>query len=70
MLVPEHMKLNQKEKKDVFDNYGVTFDHLPKILASDPGIAHLNAKAGDIIKIKRKSKTAGEAVFYRGVAGE
>ena len=43
---------------------------LPKIRKDDPAIAKLNADANDVIKILRKSPTAGEAVFYRGVANE
>ena len=40
---------------------------LPKISKKDPAIKELNVKVRDVIKIIRKSPTAGEAVFYRGV---
>lgn len=70
MFVPEHTKLSPAEKKDILDTYGVSFKHLPKILVSDPAIANLNAKTGDVIKIVRKSKTAGSSIFYRGVVNE
>ena len=40
---------------------------LPKIKKDDLAIAHLGAKQGDVIKIIRKSSTAGEVFFYRGV---
>lgn len=66
-FVPEHTKLNQTEKKELLDKYGISIKHLPRITPSDPAIAHLNAKQGDVIKITRKSKTAGESFFYRGV---
>ena len=69
-FVPEHTKLNQTEKKDVLEKYGISVKHLPKIQITDPAIAHLNAKQGDVIKIARRSKTAGESIFYRGVVNE
>lgn len=70
MFVPEHIKLSPNEKKDLLDAYGVSFKHLPKILTTDPAIAHLSVKPGDVIKIIRKSSTSGESVFYRGVDNE
>ena len=69
-FVPEHKKLNQKETKDLFDKYGINFGNLPKILITDPAIEHLGVKQGDVIQIKRKSDTAGETIFYRGVVNE
>ena len=66
-LVPEHSKLNDKEKKDLLEKYHISLKELPKINKKDVAIAHLNAKEGDVIKITRDSKTAGEAIFYRGV---
>ena len=66
-LVPEHTKLSDKEAKDLMKTYNVSLRELPKILISDPAIKHLNVKEGDVIKIKRTSRTAGEIYFYRGV---
>jgi DNA-directed RNA polymerase subunit H len=40
---------------------------MPVILAKDPAISHLNAKPGDLIRIRRKSPTGGESIFYRVV---
>lgn len=67
ILVPQHIKISEKEKKKLFEKYGVSLKELPKILIDDPAIAKLNVKPGDVIKVIRKSPTAGEAVFYRGV---
>jgi len=47
--------------------YGVRPQQLPYILVSDPVVKEIGAKPGDIIEIKRKSPTAGEAVYYRVV---
>ncbi len=69
-LVPEHIKLSEKEKEDLFKIYKITIKELPKIYVDDPAIRHLDVKANDIIKIIRKSPTAGQSVFYRGVIDE
>ncbi len=66
-LTPKHSKLGEKEKEALFKRYNITLNELPKILKEDPAIQSLGAKPGDVIKIIRKSPTAGEAVFYRGV---
>ena len=70
IFVPEHKKLNQKEAKEVLDKFGIHFGNLPKILITDPAISNLGVKQGDIIQIKRKSDTAGDTIFYRGVVNE
>lgn len=67
ILVPEHIKLNEKEKKELLEKYRISLKELPKIKKNDQAIDHLDAKEGDIIKIIRKSPTAGESIFYRGV---
>ena len=69
-LIPEHSKLSDKEVKELLKSYNINMKELPKILVSDPAIAHLNAKEGDVIKITRMSRTAGEVTFYRGVVKE
>jgi len=67
VLVPEHAKLNEKEVKELLENYHISLKELPKIKKKDAAIAHLNVKEGDVVKIIRKSETSGEAVFFRGV---
>jgi len=67
ILIPKHTKLGEKEKKDLLKKYNISLKELPKILKDDPAIASLNVKPGDVIKVIRKSPTAGEAIFYRGV---
>jgi DNA-directed RNA polymerase subunit H len=69
-LVPEHSKLSEKDAKDLLKKYSLTIREIPKILLTDPAIAHLDVKEGDVIKIKRNSRTAGETVFFRGVIKE
>lgn len=66
-FVPEHTKLSEKEAISLLKNLSISMRELPKILITDPAISHLDVKVGDIIKITRKSLTAGESIFYRGV---
>ncbi len=66
-LVPKHVKLSEKEKKQVLEQYNISINELPKIAASDPAVKDLNPKTGDVVKIVRISKTAGETIYYRGV---
>ena len=70
ILVPEHTKITEKEKEELFKYHNVTIKELPKILISDPAIRHLDVKENDVIKITRKSLTAGTAEFYRGVIND
>ena len=67
IFVPKHTIISDREKTQLFKTYCITLRELPKIYSDDPAIKHLKAKAGDVIKIVRKSPTAGETVYYRGV---
>jgi DNA-directed RNA polymerase subunit H len=40
---------------------------MPKIRSNDAAIKGLEAKKGDMIKVIRKTKTAGTSEFYRVV---
>ena len=66
-LVPKHTLLNEKEKEELMNSYKITLRQLPRILDSDPQVSILNGKAGDVVKIVRKSQTAGQTVYYRVV---
>ncbi len=68
-LVPKHAKLSEKETKELFEKYAIDLPNLPRIFKTDPAILHLDVKDGDIVKISRKSPTAGETTFYRRVSG-
>ena len=69
-LVPKHEKISDKEKKELLEKYHITVKELPKIMKKDPVVKELGAKPGEIIKITRKSETAGKAIFYRCVVNE
>ena len=66
-LVPEHIPLSDTEAKDVLKTYKVNQDNLPKILVTDPCARMLGAKPGQIVKIIRRSQTAGSFTSYRVV---
>jgi len=72
-LVPTHLLLNDKEEAEVLGRYKTTKDALPKIKRTDPCVQSLEAKAGEeirrgrIIRITRKSETAGIYITYRVV---
>ncbi|MEB2836450.1 MAG: DNA-directed RNA polymerase subunit H [Desulfurococcales archaeon] len=64
-LVPEHRLLSLEEAAEVLRRLGVKPWQLPQISVNDPVARLLKAKPGDIIEIRRRSPTAGEAIFYR-----
>ncbi|MBI3036940.1 DNA-directed RNA polymerase subunit H [Candidatus Woesearchaeota archaeon] len=67
LLVPRHEKLSEKEKDEVLKSYSATTDDFPRILKRDAALQGINVKFGDMIKITRRSLTAGQTVFYRVV---
>ncbi len=68
ILVPKHEILSESEKNKLFEQYRITIKEMPRIQADDPAIVHLKAKPGDMIKITRKSPTAGTVYYYRVVS--
>lgn len=66
-MVPKHELLGEKERDEVLKKFGITLRQLPRIVDSDPMVKILNAKISDVVKITRKSETAGEAEYYRVV---
>lgn len=65
MLVPKHILLSKEEKKALVEQLKIKPEQLPWIRASDPVAKLIGAKPGDIVKIVRKSPTAGETIAYR-----
>jgi len=66
-LVPKHEVLSPEEKRRVLRELGVKPEMLPWIRSSDPVARIIGAKPGDVVRIIRRSKTAGEFVAYRFV---
>ncbi len=67
VLVPKHEILDSKAVKEVLDKYNISVDDLPRILKDDPAIKVFGVKAGNVVKISRKSATSGVSVYYRVV---
>ena len=65
MLVPKHEIITKEEAEQVLEKYHCKAVELPLIFGSDPAIVGLGVKPGDMIKITRKSATAGESFYYR-----
>jgi DNA-directed RNA polymerase subunit H len=66
-LVPKHEILPQKEVEQLLAEYRVQPYQLPQIKASDPSVKAIDAKPGDVLRVIRKSPTAGIHVAYRYV---
>lgn len=66
-LVPKHTKLGEEEARKVLAKYNIVKNQLPKISIKDASIKEMKVKKGDVIKIERKSSTAGKSFFYRVV---
>ncbi|NWF95286.1 MAG: DNA-directed RNA polymerase subunit H [Candidatus Thorarchaeota archaeon] len=64
-LVPKHVIASEDEVKMVLDHYGIKRPHLPRIMRDDPAAKLLGARPGQVLRIERKSKTAGVAYYYR-----
>ena len=64
-LVPEHVILDDNEKKELLEKMKIKPEQLPKILTNDPVVKEIGAEEGDILKILRKSPVAGSTAYYR-----
>ena len=64
-LVPEHIIIKDDEIKELLNKFNITPKQLPKILKNDPVVKQIEAEEGDVIKIIRKSPTAGVTTYYR-----
>jgi len=69
-LVPKHEIVPPEEAVKILKKLGIEPWQLPWISADDPVVKSINAKPGDIIRIIRKSPTAGISVAYRYVVVE
>ena len=66
-LVPFHEILSEKEKNQLLAQFKVQPYQMPQIRSGDPAVKAIGAQPGNVLKITRKSTTAGEHVTYRYV---
>ena len=67
VYVPKHEIMTKKDAEKVLKDFNCNPTELPFIFVNDPAILGLGVKPGDMIKITRKSGTAGESFYYRYV---
>ena len=61
--VPEHILLDEKERKEIFETKNITFATCPKILSDDPVNLYYNGKPGQVYKIIRNKK----GIYFRTI---
>jgi DNA-directed RNA polymerase subunit H len=64
-LVPEHEIMDENEVAELLNTYKIRKEQLPKIKASDPVIKEIKANVGDVVRVLRKSRTAGKSLSHR-----
>lgn len=65
--VPKHEIVTERQIPEILKKYNAKLEQFPYILISDPVVKEIGGRLGDLVKITRKSPTAGEIIYYRFV---
>ena len=66
--VPPHKLATDSEVKALLESLNCSIEQIPVIISTDPAIASLNARIGDVVKIERVSPiTEKPSPYYRVV---
>ena len=66
-LVPKQEILTDEERTELLVKFKVQPYQLPQISSVDPTVKAIGARPGDVLRVIRKSPTAGEHIAYRYV---
>jgi DNA-directed RNA polymerase subunit H len=66
-LIPKHELLTKEEASQVLARSNASAAQFPYILNTDPLAKEIGAKPGDLVRITRRSETAGSSTYYRYV---
>jgi DNA-directed RNA polymerase subunit H (RpoH/RPB5) len=63
--VPKHEVMDEKEKQELLEKYGIKDSNIPIILRDDAMARYLGLTPGEVVRILRPSPTSGTYVSYR-----
>ncbi len=66
-MIPKHELLTKEEATQVLARFNSSPSQFPYIQSTDSLAKEVGAKPGDMVRITRRSETAGTSTYYRYV---